>query len=272
MVTFSDLAGISVDELTLTWNRCWKGYFYEFNYSAAQMEAWLTKGKVDLANSVAMREANGIIGFSLLAVEKGLGWIAGTSIQPEYRGKGLFEPLLRQQLAKAKALNLKQVQLEVLSQNHAQKTYFKVGFEKKRELYVYKYPKSNPITLAIPVQGCYLRSAALEDYFYARKEAVFHPPWQRQEDYLKRFAPLRAWLNYERTAGILMPKEGNFLLDAWITSWEKLDSFVASILNLTNGEFTLTNQPRDMLTLYLSQHGVKPSDIQYEMIHDLHKM
>ncbi|MEL1135953.1 GNAT family N-acetyltransferase [Desulfitobacterium sp. THU1] len=266
MLMFSDLARTSIEELTLAWNRCWQGYLYETKYTEAQMKAWLEKCQIDLSQSVALKNSDRIIGFSLLASENRLGWLAGTCVNPEFRGQRLFEPLIKNQLNNADSLNLRGIQLEVLSQNHAGKVYEKLGFRKTRELYVYRYTKDTPIALVPRNQGGGLfREAILSDYFQARNEAGFLPSWQRREEYLKRYPSLQAWLNSEGTAGLLMTKESLAVLDAWTMAWEQADKLVATILSKTQGDFSLTNQPKDYLTAYLSQHGIKPNDIQYEM-------
>lgn len=271
MLVYSHLADTTMEELALAWNKCWKGYFYETHYTAPQMKAWLEKCQIDLSHSVALMEAERIIGFSLLAVENHMGWIAGTCIDPEFRGRHLFEPLMLQQLIRAEKLQLKGVRLEVLSQNHAGKIYQRIGFQKTRELYVYRYHKGNHFSGAPQSLGCSLREAGVADYFQARKEAGFNPPWQRREEYLKRYTSLRAWLNSEGSSGILMTKESPVLLDAWTMAWEQVEKLIGSILLITQGEFILTNQPKDWLTAYLGQHGLCPNDIQHEMMYSMHK-
>ncbi|HHY27565.1 MAG TPA: GNAT family N-acetyltransferase [Desulfitobacterium dehalogenans] len=270
MIYYSHLGDVGLEELTLAWNRCWQGYYYEMHYSVSQMQAWLEKCRIDLSHSVALRSSHQLIGFSLLAVENHMGWIAGTCIDPEFRGQQLFHPLLENQIVRAESLQLKGIQLEVLSHNHAGKIYERVGFQKKRDLYVYRYHDGIPLTCANLDRGCSLRKANLSDYFQARNEAGFHPPWQRQEEYLKRYTSLRAWLNSEGTSGVLMPQESLVILDAWTMAWEQVEKLISSILNITQGEFVLTNQPKDWLTAYLSRHGVNPRDIQYEMVYTMH--
>ncbi|AGA69388.1 acetyltransferase [Desulfitobacterium dichloroeliminans LMG P-21439] len=266
MLTYSDLESTIIEDLTLAWNSCWQGYAYETQYSEAQMKAWLEKCQIDLSQSVALKKSDRIIGFSLLALENKLGWIAGTCINPEFRGQHLFEPLLKYQLKKADSLILKGIQLEVLTQNHAIKVYEKIGFRKTRELYVYRHTKDALSAFAPRSRGgSVFREAILSDYFHARNESGFTPPWQRREEYLQRYPSLIARLNPEGTAGVLMTKEGQVLLDAWTMAWEQVDKLVSAILTMTQGDFRLTNQPKDCLTGYLSQHGLEADDIQYEM-------
>ncbi|KTE91100.1 GNAT family acetyltransferase [Desulfitobacterium hafniense] len=270
MFYYSHLADVGIEELTLAWNRCWQGYAYEVRYSTAQMQGWLEKCRIDLSHSTALRDSQRLLGFALLALEDQMGWIAGTCIDPEFRGRRLFRPLLENQLARAESLQLKGIKLEVLSHNHAARSYEGVGFQKKRDLYVYRYHEGIPLAWANPGRGCSLRQANLSDYFQARHEAGFHPPWQRQEGYLRRYTALRAWLNSEGTAGILMPQENHVVLDAWTMAWEQAEKLISFVLSLSQGEFVLTNQPKDWLTAYLSRQGVNPSDIQYEMIYPMH--
>lgn len=267
MLQYSTLADSDLNEITQAWNRCWQGYLFEMNYSEAQMKAWLHQCQVDLSHSVAIRESEKIVGFALLSVEKEGGWIAGTSIDPFFRGQHLFLPLMTTQIQYARDLGLKQLKLEVLTQNHAARVYEAVGFKQMRELYVYRFPKGTIKADLFPTGRRYFREVPLADYFEARIRAEFSPAWQRRENYLRRYPTLKAWLNFNGTAGMLFTGEGfTTLLDAWTNSWEQAEKLVFSILEVTDGNFNLTNQPKDWLSAYLTQLGISPITIQNEMI------
>lgn len=272
MFKYSDLANIDLATLTSAWNRCWQGYYYETHFTETQMKTWLERCQVDLTHSTSLRHFERIVGFSLLGVENQMGWIAGTCIDPENRGSGLFAPLLQNQLEKAKNLYIQQVRLEVLNQNFAHKVYEKVGFRKIRELYVYRYPKDAIEFKGFRSVGFSLRETNQTDYFQARREAGFNPPWQRREEYLKRHNLSSAWLSFDGKSGMLITKDSHLLLDAWTVAWDQTEKLLSSILALTQGEFILTNQPKDLFTAYLCQLGINPSDIQYEMTRTINQL
>ncbi len=267
MLQYSTLANSDLNEVTQAWNRCWQGYPFEMNYSEAQMKAWLHQSQVDLSHSVAFKESEKIIGFALLSVEREDGWIAGTSIDPLFRGKHLFAPLMSTQIKYARDLGLKQLKLEVLTLNHAAKVYEAVGFKQMRELYVYRLPTGTIKTDLFPTGRRYFREAPLSDYFEARIRAEFSPAWQRRENHLRRYSTLKAWLNSEGTAGMLFTGESYAtLLDTWTNSWDQVEKLIFSILEVTAGNFNLTNQPKDWLSAYLTHLGISPTSIQNEMI------
>lgn len=268
MLEYSTLDNSSLYEITQAWNRCWQGYQFETNYSEVQMKAWLYQCQVDLGHSVALRESGVIIGFALLSVENEDGWIAGTSIDPRFRGKHLFAPLMSTQIQYAHDLGLKRLQLEVLTQNHAAKVYEAVGFKPMRELHVYRLP-AGTFKTGLSQKVCrHFREVPLSEYFEARTRAEFSPSWQRRENHLKRYSSLKAWLNLQGNSGMLFTGEHyTTLLDTWTISWEQVEKLISSILEITEGDFNLTNQPKDWISAYLTRLGILPSSIQYEMIY-----
>jgi ribosomal protein S18 acetylase RimI-like enzyme len=64
------------------------------------------------------------------------GWIGGFGIAPSHRGRGLAAGLLREQLAVARESGVHCVQLEVLTQNWAARSYERAGFVTTRRLSV----------------------------------------------------------------------------------------------------------------------------------------
>ena len=62
-------------------------------------------------------------------------------------------------------------------------------------------------------------------------------------------------------------EHGTTLVDAWTGAWDQVDKLLSSILDKTDGEFNLTNQPKDWISAYLTRQGISPSNIQYEMIY-----
>ena len=258
------LEGLNLEEITEMWNRCWRGYYYEMSYLPFHMKVWLDLSKVYLQHSVAIFEGHKVIGFSLLSVDGTDGWIAGTSIDPSYRHKGLFAPLLRTQLDQARKIGLKRIYLEVLEQNYAYKVYESVGFGHIRKLNVYRaisdwkrYDQS--------VRFRPLDMVSLEQYFRYRR-AFFCPSWQRKEEYLSRYGRTMPLLNSSRTAGALFTNEKNtLLLDVWSVAGDGATEVMADVFDRIVQSLTLLNQPDDSITFFLNQLGICPSAIQFEM-------
>jgi RimJ/RimL family protein N-acetyltransferase len=272
MPEFTSLTHTDLRELTEAWNRCWEGYPYRSIYSEANMSAWLSQCQVDLDYSVAIREAGRVIAFSLLGTEKDEGWIAGTSIDPEFRGRRLFAPLMLKQLQRADELGLQQIQLEVLTQNHALKVYQAVGFRFWREVNVYRLPAGTVRHDFRHSSRHLYQEVALADYFQARAASGFSPTWQRRETYLRRYSTLHGWMNTEGSSGFLLGGEqGSTLLDAWCFSAQEAEVLIDWILSKTTGELNLTNQPKDWISALLTRLNLQPTVTQYEMICPLAK-
>ena len=83
---------------------------------------------------------------------------------------------------------------------------------------------------------------------------------------MRSFAPLEAWLNNDGSSGALFLGPGELLLDAWVSNWQEAEKLISWILSFSKGDLNLLNQPKDYLTAYLTQQGLSPTDIQYEMI------
>lgn len=64
------------------------------------------------------------------------GWIGGFGIAPSHRGRGLAAGLMREQLDVARDSGVRHVQLEVLTQNWAGRSYARAGFVTTRRLLV----------------------------------------------------------------------------------------------------------------------------------------
>lgn len=267
MVELTTLEDTNFSLLTEAWNRCWQGYFYEMVFTEENLRIWIEHGQIELTHSIALREQGKIIGFSFLSQTDLEGWIAGTAIDPQYRGKRLFAPLLYAQINLARALGLRRIYLEVISRNYAQHTYQAQGFRYVRDLHLYRLT-SGSINLD-HARSPYtdFHQVDLSDYFLNRKKAGFVPSWQRRADYLKRYTSINAWLNAQETAGMFLAgMEGKTLLDAW-AAYDDAAQELLSLLNEQNyRKFSLMNQPHDPVTRMLKFAGIHPTDRLYEMI------
>lgn len=266
MYDFTTLENSDFSTLTEAWNRCWQGYYYEMLFTEENLKVWIFRGMIQLKHSIALKENGQIIGFAFLGQAGYDGWIGGTAIDPRYRGNRLFVPMLKAQIELARDLGLKQLYLEVLSQNFARHSYQAVGFKFFRPLYIYRI-KPGMLNLAYSPDNDNFQRVETSAYFLARQEGQFVPAWQRREHYLKRYPSLNACLNPEGTSGMLYAEmKGRTLIDAWSAS-DKSAQELLSVLNLRNNrEFSLTNQPSDSITQAMSLTGIRPTELQYEMV------
>ncbi|EGW41586.1 GNAT family N-acetyltransferase [Desulfosporosinus sp. OT] len=265
-IRVNTLEHISLHELTDIWNRCWRGYYYDMTYTPEHMRVWLHLSQVSLQHSMAILVEDQIVGFALLSIDGVDGWIAGACLDPNYRGKGLFAPLMFSQLNSASCVGLKGVFLEVLEQNHALKVYQSVGFTRMRQLNIYRTQGGIDFFSDGKVEACHLEMASVEQYFESRRRAFFNPAWQRREEYLKRYGNFSAVMNSSRTAGALFAGDKNApCLDAWSATESGAKELISSVLGRSNASFSLTNQPEDWIVSFLSAYGINPNAKQFEM-------
>lgn len=256
--------------LTETWNRCWQGYYYEMIFTEENMKIWISRGMIQMNHSIALKINGQIIGLTFLGQDGSDGWIGGTAIDPSYRGKKLFAPMVKAQVSLGRSLGLKHLYLEVLSQNFAQNVYQSVGFKYLRPLYIYRI-KPGMLNLGYSYSHKdNFQRVELSTYLSARKNAKFVPSWQRRDHYLQRYSSLNAWLNAQGTSGMLYAgANGNTLLDAWSAFDESAQELLSVLGQRNNDDFSLTNQPQDSIIQTLSLAGIRPTDLQYEMFYTL---
>ncbi|TGE32438.1 GNAT family N-acetyltransferase [Desulfosporosinus sp. Sb-LF] len=266
-ISVTTLKSINLVDLTKIWNRCWRGYYCDMSYKPEYMKLWLDLSQVSLQHSIAIIFKEQVIGFALLSIEGADGWIAGTCIDPDYRRKGIFAPLLHTQLDLANRIGLKRIYLEVLEQNHARIVYQSVGFIQVRQLGVYR---SQTRFLSNRIEARPLRSISLKQYFEIRRRAFFNPSWQRREGYLRRYRQSLAFVNSAGTAGALFAGEKNApLIDVWSGTAAGAEEVVNKLLLHTGEAWSLTNQPEDWIAALLRSNGINPSVKQFEMCCEL---
>ncbi len=127
-------SAFSLSELTDSWNLGYADYFVPLRFTEGILRQHFRAGDIDLERSVVLVEAGALVGFSFLGVRGRRGWVGGLGVAPAYRGRGLSRAVLEAQLAVVRAAGLDVMQLEVLTQNWAQKVYARAGFTVTRRL------------------------------------------------------------------------------------------------------------------------------------------
>ncbi|MDA8229006.1 MAG: GNAT family N-acetyltransferase [Desulfitobacterium hafniense] len=268
MIQLCTLEYLPIHDLTSAWNRCWQGYFHDLTYDIEHLNLWLNLGQVSLKNSISLLSNEQVAGFSLLAFNGHDGWIAGTAIDPDHRGKGLFKQMMTAQLAEAKRIRLKRVFLEVLSNNIiAIQSYKDLGFKYLRVLNSYRVEPFENQRESYR-RGRHLFEVQLEDYFNHREINGFNPSWQRREHYLKRYLRLKAFINSSGTSGFLLTGElSPKLLDIWTSMPHEVAGLIYYLFQYSES-FNLINQPRDWLSAYLASK-ISPESTKLEMCYDI---
>lgn len=135
------LETISIDQILKVFNHSFSDYLIPFHLELDQLKSKLESENIKLEYSVGAFEKEQLVGFILhgynpnrLAIYNG-----GTGVIPAYRGNGLTKQMYAFILPKLKQHNIKQLVLEVISNNTpAIKSYEKIGYQKVRELNCYK--------------------------------------------------------------------------------------------------------------------------------------
>jgi ribosomal protein S18 acetylase RimI-like enzyme len=166
------------------WNLGYAGYFVPLRFDEGALARHFGANDIDLERSVVIRDGEAFVGFSFLGVRGRRGWIGGFGVAPAYRGRGLARLVMEEHLGVIRRAGLDLVQLEVLTQNWAQKVYARAGFAVTRRLV--KLEGSLPEAGAAATAELADRRAHLEHH--ARLHAAFPAPWQREPPSLEAIA------------------------------------------------------------------------------------
>ena len=135
-VVRSTLETLDLPGVTRAFNTVYQRYVVPFTMDEAQMGRHISSTAMDLAHSPLWLTADGeVAGLGALGVRGDRGWIGGFGLSPAYRGHGLGRLLLEETLSNARALGIRQVELDVLRQNDvAMRLYTRAGFRIAAEL------------------------------------------------------------------------------------------------------------------------------------------
>lgn len=168
-------------DLTEFWNLSYSGYFVPISFTEEMLSDWMIRGALDLDLSPVLMDGDTFVGISLLGIRGSRGWIGGFGISPLYRGRGLANSLFSEQIGWARANKLPHVQLEVLSQNWAQKVYARAGFNPTRSLAVLA---GLPSDASAPSVYVHAGEPELLLRHHGRLHKQFQACWQREVPYL----------------------------------------------------------------------------------------
>jgi ribosomal protein S18 acetylase RimI-like enzyme len=252
------------------------------------LETHITNNDIALDRSIVAQAADGaFVGIALLGVRGGRGWVGGVGVSLVWRGKGAGALLMRSLIARARALGLRTLQLEVLEPNTvARHLYERLGFVTTRRLDIFTGQLTNmPATVARELAIIHVPVAdALAAYSALRPAAL---PWQRdpatlahlaergaaiQALALMRDASIHAALLYTSANDSLLTLFG--LGSYGVTSDERRDHGLALLTHLVkdqpSGAIRAVNiPPDDPLDDLLRALGCPVVMSQQEMLLDL---
>lgn len=131
------LAELGAAGLAAAFNTVYEGYVVPMTVDAGWAAQHIGGNDVRVAESPLWLDEGGVVALSALGVRGDRGWIGGFGVAPSHRGQGLSHELVAEVLARARRLGLREVWLEVLTQNAAAiRTYERNGFRRVRDLRV----------------------------------------------------------------------------------------------------------------------------------------
>jgi ribosomal protein S18 acetylase RimI-like enzyme len=153
-IIYKALETVELKELVSVFNNCFENYYVPIFFSEENLNVKLNTEDINLNLSVGAFHNENLVGFILHGVRNINGeWAAynaGTGVLNEYRGQKLTFQMYHFILPKLKAVGVKSILLEVITENkRAQKVYTELGFMVSRELTCYKYKPGNSIAFPI---------------------------------------------------------------------------------------------------------------------------
>ena len=138
-IEIKSLAGVSIAELTATFNEAFEGYFVSINFTEAYKQIRLQRARVDLSASVGAFADGRLVAFILSGIDEWQGlptaYNAGTGVIQNYRRQSLVRRMYDFLLPLYRERGLRQCTLEVIQENeYAIRAYRGVGMEIVREL------------------------------------------------------------------------------------------------------------------------------------------
>jgi GNAT superfamily N-acetyltransferase len=259
-------------DLARMWSVAYADYFVNLQFDERRLDSHVHIHDIDLARSVVLEADDGdFIGLSLLGVRGARGWIGGFGIAPSHRGQGYSAILIRSQLAVARGAGLGSVQLEVLMQNWASKTYERAGFNQIRQLFVVKGRVEN----AERAPGAELVSPRIALQHIQRLRCGQIWPWQREFETVTRALTATSVgitiTTADGTSGALVcdrEENGSVRILDIGGSAASVGPMLAVVRDLFDDrETSLVNEPADSdLHPWLLAAGLKPMWIQREMM------
>jgi ribosomal protein S18 acetylase RimI-like enzyme len=179
---------LEVPALAELFNACYAGYLVDLNLDEAAFRQHLDSNDIDLGCSRIAVDTSPVA-VALIARRDAAGWVGGMGTIQSHRRRGIGERVLIAALEEARERGCEAVWLEVIDRNEpAIELYFKLGFERVRDLIVWSMPA--------PGGGVPPHRAITPDEAHAW--IVHHrdsrEPWQRADESLTTMMARRSTL------------------------------------------------------------------------------
>lgn len=156
MISFSSLKNTSISTISNTMDLAFSDYSIPITFPVETLTQKFVTENIQLHLSVGAFDNKKLVGVILLGYnpKKQSVYNGGTGVIPDYRGQKLTQKMYTFSSSLLKDIEIKQQQLEVISNNlYALRNYKKIGFSITRKLNCYNgYIKPNLINTAVKIK------------------------------------------------------------------------------------------------------------------------
>jgi ribosomal protein S18 acetylase RimI-like enzyme len=136
----------AIDDLATAFTRGFEQYLVPHAMTPAAMAERVLYQDVNLDGSFVLQADDGPAGLALLSVRGERSWCCALAVAAAHRGEGYGRTLMEQLIAEARSRKLRQMWLEVFTQNTAAfQLYQSLGFQIERELTDYVGPLAHGV-------------------------------------------------------------------------------------------------------------------------------
>jgi ribosomal protein S18 acetylase RimI-like enzyme len=173
---FVSAASLSLEAYAAAINDAFEGYPVQITFNAPMLARRIRFEQHDLESSLVALDGDEAVGMAGLAVRGKRGWVSGFGVVPRWRRRGLGRRLMSAVLERARAEGLRQLSLDVLTENRAAiRLYEGAGMRVTRDLLILDRPAE------YATRGGKIREAEagelLKHYWRLHAEP---PAWQRE--------------------------------------------------------------------------------------------
>jgi GNAT superfamily N-acetyltransferase len=272
-VRFVSAATVSLEAYAAAFASSFEGYPVEVSVDVTWLARRIRYEQHDLLNSLVAFDGDEVVGTAILAVRGVRGWCGGFGVVPRLRGRGLGQRLMSELVARARALGLRHLSLEVLAGNTAAiRLYERSGMRVTRNLLVMERPAEWAPGAA--AHGPALKEAAVGDLLEHFTRLHPEPPvWQREMAslltaelhglYLGKLSRPLAYVLVRHT------QDGTYLSDLAAADARQARALCAA-LGRVGGALKINNEPEQgPFAAPLLEHGFKEILRQHEMTMEL---
>jgi ribosomal protein S18 acetylase RimI-like enzyme len=260
-------SALEPDALAALFNEAYSDYSVPMHVDAHVLEFMQTAFDLVPERSRVAWRGERPVGFAMLGVRGGRGWVGGMGVVPEARRAGLGRRLMQELAAQAREAGVRELWLEVLETNTAARAlYDALGYVPLRRLEVWTWD-GPPATQANLALACSPRDARAR----IRKGRPAPEPWQRADETVDRLDVSTPALRAVTTAGgdaIYRAAEGRASVLQMHAGSETSAGVLLDTIRSREGVNVLRflNVPADdLVTAALARRGARSELAQTEM-------